>query len=56
MQRNRVKRWLREAVRSVPPPRGGPWDLVLIPRPEALDVGFEGLCLQVAQLFGKVAA
>lgn len=56
VQRNRVKRWLREAVRAVPPPRGGPWDLVLIPRAEALAVGFAGVRDQVADLFARVRA
>lgn len=56
VQRNRVKRWLREAVRAVPPPRGGPWDVVLIPRAEALGVGYFGVRDQVADLFARVRA
>lgn len=54
VERNRVKRWLREAVRAVPPPRGGPWDLVLIPRSEARDLGLVALQAQVRDLFGRV--
>ncbi|MFN7142339.1 MAG: ribonuclease P protein component [Myxococcota bacterium] len=53
--RNRVKRWLREAVRAVPGPRAGPWDLVLIPRPEAAEAGFVALSAEVADLFARVA-
>jgi ribonuclease P protein component len=52
--RNRIKRWLREAVRMVPGPRGGPWDLVLIPKAEALDVGLWGLRDQLGDLFARV--
>jgi ribonuclease P protein component len=53
--RNRVKRWLREAVRAVPGPRAGPWDLVLIPRPEAAEAGLGQLSVELGELFGKVA-
>lgn len=56
VQRNRVKRWLREAIRVVPPPRGGPWDVVVIPRPEALAVGLDGLRAQLADLFARMPA
>jgi ribonuclease P protein component len=52
--RNRVKRWLREAVRATPGPSAGAWDLVLIPRPEAAQVGFFGLRDEVGQLFSRV--
>ena len=52
--RNRIKRWLREAVRMVPGPRGGPWDLVLIPKAEAVDVGLWGLRDQLDVLFARV--
>ncbi len=53
--RNRVKRWLREAVRTVPGPRAGPWDLVLIPRSEAAEAGLVALRGEVGELFSKVA-
>jgi ribonuclease P protein component len=56
VHRNRVKRWLREAIRAVAPPRGGPWDLVLIPRSEAKDAGFFALRDQVGDLFARVRA
>lgn len=52
--RNRVKRWLREAVRAVPGPVTGPWDLVLIPRPEAADAGLAVLRAEVGSLFSRV--
>jgi ribonuclease P protein component len=53
--RNRVKRWLREAARAVPGPRGGPWDLVVIPRTEAQHAGLAVLSGELADLFGRVA-
>lgn len=55
VQRNQVKRWLREILRQVPPPRSGVWDLVLIPHSSALDAGFHLLKDEVAGLFRKVA-
>ena len=55
VQRNRVKRWLREAVRAVRPPVAGPWDLVLIPRTEAVEAGLRVLTAEVAELFRRVA-
>ena len=53
--RNRVKRWLRESVRALPEPRGGPWDLVLIPRAETADVGLSVLQAELADLFVRIA-
>ena len=51
--RNRVKRWLREAVRAAEPPAAGPWDVVLIARPDARDAGFAGLRGEVRDLFSR---
>lgn len=56
VRRNRVKRWLREAVRAVPPPAGGPWDVVLIPRAEATVAGLAVLRGEVADLFARIPA
>lgn len=53
--RNRVKRWLREAVRAIPGPRGGPWDLVVIPRAEAADAGLLVLQGEIADLYARIA-
>jgi ribonuclease P protein component len=53
VRRNRIKRWLREVVRSLPPPLGGPWDLVFIPRTEAGDAGYWILREEVSSLFAK---
>ena len=55
VQRNRVKRWIREVVRAVPPPAGGPWDFVFIPRSSAVDVGLAVLSGEVADLYRRVA-
>ena len=55
VQRNQVKRWLREILRQVTPPRRGPWDLVLIPHASAVNAGFHVLMEEVAGLFRKVA-
>ena len=55
VQRNQLKRWLREILRQITPPRQGPWDLVLIPHGSALQAGFHVLRDEVAFLFRKVA-
>lgn len=56
VRRNRIKRWFREALRHLPPPKGGPWDLVLIPRSEVVDAGFLVLSAQVAEVLRRVRA
>jgi len=38
--RNRARRALREAARTLLREAGGPWDVLLVARPEALRVGF----------------
>ena len=53
--RNRVKRWLREAVRSVGAP-GAPVDIVVVARPEAAPAGFQALRDELASLFARVRA
>lgn len=53
--RNRIKRWLREAIRHLPPPARGPWDLVLIPHAEAINAGYHALVQEVADLWQRVA-
>lgn len=49
--RNRVKRRLREIVRSLHP--AGGWDVVIIARPAAADVDFASLGAAVRSLFGR---
>jgi ribonuclease P protein component len=56
VQRNRVKRWLREIVRVASAPPGGPWDLVFIPQVGILDAGFQAVTMQVGDLLGRVRA
>jgi ribonuclease P protein component len=51
--RNRVKRWLREALRVVGAPQGGPWDLVLVARADAAQAGFAAVVAQVRDLFHR---
>ena len=51
--RNRVKRWLREAVRAVGTPAGGPWDLVLVARADAAKAGYAAVEAQVRHLFHR---
>lgn len=51
--RNRVKRWLREAVRRQ---RAGvpPVDVVLIARPSSADAGLDALAAELASAFARV--
>ena len=50
--RNRVKRWLREAIRLIRWRVKDSWDLAIIANPQAVQVGFEAIerdfvdCLQ----------
>lgn len=52
--RNRVKRWLREALRHERGRIRGRWDIVIIAHPGAAQAGAERLREQVAEAFGLV--
>lgn len=52
--RNRVKRWLREAVRVVPTWPDGV-DVVLVARAEAATAGLEGIRADLGDLLARVA-
>ncbi len=54
MIRNRVKRWIREGVRTVPGPLGGIWDLVLVARPEAAEAGLAAVLADMDALFRRL--
>lgn len=54
--RNRVKRWLREALRAVGAPAGLRWDLVLIAHPSAATAGMQTLLAEVADVVGRLRA
>lgn len=51
--RNRVKRWLREALRASRLP-SLPVDLVVVARPSASEAGFSALCADLTQLCARV--
>ncbi len=53
--RNRVKRWLREAVRHERHGLVGVWDVVLIAHPEAATAGLAALQADVSRAFGRIA-
>lgn len=54
VERNRVKRWLREILRVEPSPAGGPWDLVFIPQVGVLEGGFQAVRAQTRDLLRRV--
>lgn len=52
--RNRVKRWLREAIRHERVSAHGRWDVVFIAHPSAAEAGFEALRSQVGAALARV--
>jgi ribonuclease P protein component len=52
--RNRVKRWLREALRHERGRIRGRWDVVIIAHPSAAEAGHAALRDQVAAAFDQV--
>jgi ribonuclease P protein component len=50
--RNRVKRWLREAVREVGVAPGGSWDIVFVARPQAAEAGYSRVREDVQRVLG----
>lgn len=54
--RNRVKRWLREAVRHERHGLVGVWDVVLIAHPNAATAGLEALQADVSTAFGRISS
>jgi len=54
VERNRVKRWIREAVRRDLPGLGGIWDLVVIAAPGALKAGANGLAEEIGRGFSRL--
>ncbi|HNH47065.1 MAG TPA: ribonuclease P protein component [Myxococcota bacterium] len=55
VQRNQVKRWLREILRLMPPPAVGVWDLVFIPHSSAVNAGFHLLKSEVQDLYRRIS-
>jgi ribonuclease P protein component len=56
VDRNRIKRRLREAVRAALPLLTSPVDVVLHPRPTVLDLDFAQLKREVATIFRSIQA
>ena len=56
VDRNRIKRRMREAVRSALPLLQSPVDLILHPRRSVIDLDFSLLKREVAQIFRSVQA
>ncbi len=52
--RNRVKRWLREALRHHKAELHGAWDVVFIPNPKAPFVGFEVIEAEVTEALRRI--
>lgn len=56
VDRNRIKRRMREAVRSALPLLSAPVDVILHPRRSVIDLDFQQLQREVAQIFRSVQA
>jgi ribonuclease P protein component len=53
VDRNRIKRRMREAVRRHLATLGGNWIIVFNPRRSVIDAEFEELCREVARVFDR---
>jgi ribonuclease P protein component len=53
VKRNRMKRRMREAVRSQMSGIPSHWSIVFNPRRSALDAPFEDLCREVGRIFAR---
>lgn len=53
VKRNRIKRRMREAVRSQMTGVPANWSVVFNPRRTALDAPFEDLCREVGRIFAR---
>jgi ribonuclease P protein component len=56
VDRNRIKRRMREAVRAALPLLDSPVDVILHPRRSVIDLDFQQLKREVAQIFRSVQA
>lgn len=54
MVRNRVKRWLREAIRHERSSLAGSWNVVFIAHPSAASAGADVIRAQVRAAIGRV--
>ena len=55
VQRNQVKRGLREILRLMPAPATGVWDLVFSPHSSAVKAGFHLLKSEVQDLYRRIS-
>ena len=53
VKRNRIKRRMREAVRSQMDAIPDNWSIVFNPRRSAMDAPFEDLCREVGRIFAR---
>lgn len=54
VHRNRVKRWLREAIRRNRGGLSGCWDLAIIAHPSAANAGFLALQAEIQDIFARM--
>ena len=54
VQRNRVRRRLREILRANPNPTGHGWDILVVARPASADAPFDELRAATERLLGAV--
>lgn len=54
VHRNRVKRWLREAIRLNRWRVHGIWDLAIIAHPQATEAGFQAIERDIIEVFGRL--
>lgn len=56
VQRNRLRRRLREVLRRAPNDSGHGWDILIVVRPPAVDASFDELRAALERLLGTVRA
>lgn len=54
VERNRVKRWIREAARRLLPELQGTWDLVIQAAPPSANAGAQAVATEVRAAFGRI--
>ena len=54
VQRNRVRRRIREALRRNPNVTGHGWDVLIVARPPAVDATFDELSTALERLLGAI--
>ena len=56
VKRNRARRLIREALRSLKVTMGGAWNMIILPGPNLINAGVNDLETELLDLFGRAGA